>query len=352
MEPYDLDDIISEWGERYQDEGQTLADVHAQLFQAGGLEEDFAMQPEDSDYFKGVYASVDEVLQAFSIPFTAKGKTTFKPVEQRLGEFKIDTTEAPDKFRKNFMGFLSNHAKDPDRSSWGIIEWILRTMKIPSANQTFKLAVAYYGWQWDFSYNDPPTVNGTTFQRQLTNPANPLPANASMDGIRTQIAKWASVGRTVAITVGAWDADDEAFCTQIEEFVWDSSATTLRDRCDYLYMSVEMARRYRAGRRAKYNMHYAQEADLNAILDTNIRVKGVDDMNGSENVWMTPAMNRVKPTRGTGGKLFDVQKEKREVHILGDWSYVLTFHVPEFIVHSEHDTDIDAAIITARYTES
>jgi hypothetical protein len=352
MEPYDLDEIIAEWGARYQDEGQTMANVHSQLFQIGGLEEYFPMQPEDSDHFKGVYTSVDEVLQAFSIPFTPKGKVTFKPVEQRLGEFKIDTSERPDDFRKTYMGFLSQHAKDADRSSWGIIEWILREMKIPSANQSFKLDVAYFGWQWDFTYAAVPVVNGTTFQRQLTSASNPLPANASMDGIRTQIARWAAAGRTTAITVGAWDADEIAFCTQIEEFVWDSSATTLRSRCDYLHMSVEMARKYRSGRRKKYNINWGQVEDLDVIVDTTIKVKGHEDMNGSENVWMTPAMNRVKPTRGTGGKLFDVQKEKREVHILGDWMQVLTFHVPEFIVHSEHDTTISAGDITALYTEA
>lgn len=352
MEEFVLDDLIAEFGDRYQNEGQTMADIHSQLFETGGLEEYFPMQPEDSDFFKGVYASIDDVLQAFHLDFVPKGASTYKPVEQRLGEFKIDKKMAPDKFRKTWMGFVSRHGEDADRSSWGILEWILRDLIIPSANQTFKLDVAYYGWQWDFSFAGTPTVNGTTFQRQLTSVSNPLPANAAMDGVRTQIAKWAANSRTNAITVGAWNADAETFCTQIEEFVWDSSVNTLRNSIDYLFMSQAMHRKYREGRRAKYNMQYAQETDLDIVLDTNIRVVGVTDMNGSENVWMTPAMNRVKPTKGTGNKLFDVQKVDRQVKYLADWAYVLTFHVPEFIIHSEHDTTISAGDITARYTES
>ena len=355
MEEYDLDELITEYGNKYVDQGQNMASITTQLFDVGGLEEYFTMQPEDSDYFTGIYATVDEVLQAFSIPFTTKGKTTYVPTKQRLGEFKIDTTETPDKFRKTHMGFLSQHAKDPDRSTWGVIEWILRELKIPSANQTFKLSVAYWGWQFDNTFDDPPTVNGTTLQRQLTDPDAATPANASMDGVHTQIVRWAAASRTNSITVGAWntaDTTDVTFCTQVEDFVMDTSVDIHRDNIDYLFMSKAMARRYRNGRRNKYNLNYAQVAELDIVEDTDIKVVGVSDMNGSENVWMTPANNRVKPTRATGKKLFDVQKLDRSVKILGDWSYVLTFHVPEFIHHSEHDTDIDAGLITARYTEA
>lgn len=348
---FNLDDLIAEFGNRYQNEGQTMANVHAQLFQVGGLEQYFAPQPEESDYFKGVYASVSEVLQAFSIPFTSKGETTYLPTEQRLGEFKIDTKKTPDRFRNTYMGFVTREAKDPDRSKWGILEWILRTLLIPGANEEFKLKVAYWGWQFS-GFAGSPTVNGATFVRQLTSESTPNMANASMDGIRTQIARWAAAGRTTQITVGAWNATPATFVTQIEDMVQESAVNTLRDKCDHLFMSRAMHRKYREGRRAKYNLNYAQVGDLDMIEDTSITVVGVSDMDGSENVWMTPAMNRVKPTKGKDGPMFDLQKIDREVKYLADWKSVLTFHVPEFIVHSEHDTTITAGLITARYTEA
>lgn len=351
MEPYNLDDLIAEFGDRYQDEGQTMASIHAQLFETMGLEDYFSAQPEDNDYFKSVYATVTDVLQAFSIEFTPKGVASFQPIEQRLGEFKLEKKEQPDLFRKTYMGFLSQHGKDPDRSSWGILEWLLREMYIPEANDEFIHEVSYYGWQYK-GFAGVPTVNGTTFVRQLTSATASTPANASMDGVRTQIARWAAADRTVSITVGAWSATPVTFCTQIEEFVFNDAARLLRRKCDFLFMSEAMARKYRAGRRAKYNLNFGQVEDLDMIEDTSIKIVGVVDMAGSENVWMTPAKNRVKPTRAKAAKLFDVQKLDRFVKYLGDWSFVLTFHVPEFIVHSEHDTDIDAAIITARYTEA
>jgi hypothetical protein len=347
----ELSDLITEFGNRYQDEGQTMADIHKEIFEVGGLEDEFMMIPNDNDEYKGVYATAEDVLQAFSIPFARKGKTTYEPTRQRMGEFKIDTSITPDKFRKSYLGFLSQHAKDPDRSSWGVIEYILRDLLIPKANNQFKLEVAYYGWQYE-GFAASPTVNGTTFVRQLKAEDTPNPANAGMDGIRTQIARWAAASRTITITMGAWSTDPETFCTQIETFVWDSSIQHLRGSIEDMFMSQTLHRRYRQGRRIKYNMNWGQVDDLDLVEDTMIKVKGYTDMNGSENVWMTPKRNRVKPTRGTGGKLFDIQKDKRYVDILGDWSYVLTFDVPEFIVHSEHDTTIDASIITARYTEA
>jgi len=353
MEPYDLDELIAEFGGRYQDEGQTLASsVSTQLFHTMGLERHFSAQPEDNDFFKSVYATVDDVLQAFSIQFTPKGQATFQPIQQRLGEFKLEKLEKPDLFRKTYMGFLSQHGKDADRSTWGILEWLLRELYIPAANDTFIREVAYFGWQYNGTFAPTPTVNGTTLVRQLKSALTPNPANASMDGIRTQIARWAAADRTVSITVGAWSTDPATFCTQIENFVFNDAAKLLRTKCDLLFMSEVFARRYRAGRRAKYNLNFGQVEDLDLIEDTSIRISGEVDMEGSQNIWMTPMKNRVKPTRAKAQKLFDVQKIDRFVKYLGDWSFVLTFHVPEFIVHSEHDTDIDSAIITARYTEA
>ncbi len=351
MEEFDLDEIIAEFGNRFTDEGQGFAQIQTEIFEVGGLEDHFNMIPEDNDEFKSSYATADKVLQAFSIPFTQKGKTTFKPVKQRLGEFKIDTAMTPDKFRKTWYGFLSQHAKDPDRSGWGVLEFLLRGLLIPKANNEFKMDVAYWGWQYE-GFDETPVVNGTTFVRELTDENAPTPANASMDGIRTQIARWAAADRTISITVGAWSATPETFCTQIETFVFDPSVNHIRSSIDKLFMSEALYRRYRAGRRIKYNMNYAQVEELDLVEDTMIRVVGVTDMTGSDNVWMTPAVNRIKPTRGTKSKMFDVQKLDRKVKYLGDWSYVLTFEVPEHIIHSEHDTDISAGLIAARYTEA
>lgn len=354
MDDLDITEVVAEWGNRYVDEGQSMADIHGELFETGGLADEFTMIPEDSDLYKSVYASADDVLQAFSIPFTPKGKVTFKPTQQRLGEFKIDTVRRPDDFRKSWLGFLSQHAKDPDRSTWGIVEWILRDRLIPKAQNQFKLDVAYWGWQYD-GFAAVPTVDEDTFERELTDADAPTPANASMDGVHTQIARWAAAGRTVQINVGAWntaDTTDVTFCTQVENFVLDSTIDNIRDNMDILFMNKSMARRYTNGRRAKYNLNWGQVSDLNLIEGTEIRVKGYNDMTGSTNVWMTPKNNRVKPTRGTGKKLFDVQKVDRTVKFLGDWSYVLTFDVPEFIVHSEHDVAISEAMVTALYTEA
>lgn len=353
MSGIDISAVITEFGNRYIDQGQTMADIHAELYAPGGLEEHFTFVPEDNDEYRGAYESAEAVLQAFSIPFTAKGSVTFKPTKQRLGEFKIDTKIKPDLFRNSWLGFLAEYHKEADRSKWGVIEYILRDHLIPKANDEFKREVAYWGWQYE-GFANPPTVNRTTFVRELTDPDAITMANASMDGVHTQIARWAAASRTNQITVGAWqgDADADKFCKQIEDFVFNPALDHLRDHCDKLFMNRSLYRRYITGRRKLYNMNWGQVSDLEIIEGTTIRVVGVNDMAGSENVWMTPARNRKKPTKGKKGKIFDTQKVDREVKILGDWKYVLTFDVPEYIAHSEHDVAISENMVTNKYTEA
>ncbi|HMT28014.1 MAG TPA: hypothetical protein PKD91_01920, partial [Bacteroidia bacterium] len=308
----------------------------------------FQRVPETNTHYRSAYASVDEVLQAFAVPFVSKSTTTFKPWEQKLGEFKIDKLVTPDRVRQSWLGFLAD-IPEKDRSKWPIIEWLIRKMLIPRAKADFTNKVAYWGWQLTGFDASSPVVNGTTYQRDFASENALLPANASMDGIRTQIAKMNTAGRVNVITVGSWDADDADFCTQIEEFAKEIP-TQYRSEIDFLFMSEDFRNKYRDGRRAKYNMNYAQEQDLDLIKDTNIRVKSTVSMATSTQVWCTLKTNRKMPVKADMPGTFDVQKLDRTVKLLSDWSYLLTFDVPEFIWSSDHELTISAGDITDHYS--
>jgi hypothetical protein len=342
-----IDEIIQEWGAKYIDQGQTAKDIKTELYAQDDIMVDFRRVPETNTHYRSAYASINEVLQAFSVPFVTKAQSKFRPWEQKLGEFKIDQLVTPDRVRQSWLGFLAT-LNELDRTKWPIVEWMIRKQLLPKSKEDFLLNTAYWGWQLT-GYADTPTIDGTTFVREFTNESALTPANASMDGIRTQLAKMNAAGRLNVITVGAWDTDDDDFCTQIENFVKEIP-TQYRRQIDFLYMSEEMRNKYRDGRRKKYNLYYAQEQNLDAIKDTNILVKGTVSMTGSEQVWCTNKENRVFPVKADMPSRFDVQKADRSVKLMNDWSYLLTFDVPEFIWSSDHELEITEDDITDHYS--
>ncbi len=341
-----ITDLITEWEAKYINQGQTARDIKKMLFHADDISQYFRMIPTQNSHYRSVYATIDEVLQAFAIPFTDKSTSTFKPHEQRLGEFKIDTKIVPDNLWPSWLGFLAELDK-VDRSKWGFIQWAVMQLLIPKANEDFILNTAYWGWQYT-GIDASPTVSGSTFERELASNTVALPANAAMDGVKKQIAKFVDDSRVTPITVGSWSTDPETFCEQVEAFAMDIDQP-LRRKIDRLFFREDLVNRYIDGRRAKYNMHYAQVQDLLLIDKTNIRLTPTQSQEGSDQLWGTPADNRVKPTKVNMKNRFDVQKVDREVKLLNNWAYVLTFDVPEFIVTSEHETTISAQNITDHY---
>lgn len=348
MDQINIDDIIAEWGARYTPEGQTAKDIKTQLFAPSETEAFFTSVPNDGDYYKSSFVTIGEVTQAFSIPFVAKGGTTFKPWETRLGEYKIDQVMTPDRFRNSWLGFLVTIA-EADRSKWPVINWYIQKLLLPKVAEEQEEEQSYWGWQRT-GYAAVPTVNGTTYVREFLNESTVTPANAAVDGIHTIIAKMRTANRCTVNNSGAWDTDPVDFCTEIEEWMQDIEPN-LRRKLDYLFMSEDLKNRYIDGRREKYNKYYAQEGDLLRIDKTNASVKSLHSMAGAGNhVWTTPAMNRIRPIKKDAPGIFDVQKSGRSVHILNDWKKVLTFDVPEFVVTNDQGGVINAGLITARYS--
>lgn len=96
MPTIDISQVVSEWGTRYTKEGQTMKQIVKELFAQTETEKFFRKIPHDQDYYKSAYATIDEVVQAFSVPFVKKATLTFQPWETKLGEFKIDDEFVPE----------------------------------------------------------------------------------------------------------------------------------------------------------------------------------------------------------------------------------------------------------------
>lgn len=343
--------VVSEFLARYTNEGQTIKDIKKQIFQASVTENFFSIRPYDNDHYRSVYASLDEVLAAFSVPFVKKGSLVFKPWEQKLGEFKIDDEMIPDRFRASWLGFLAN-LEEVDRSKWPIITWYIRQMLIPSTQRDMEEKVAYWGWQVTGYDADPMTrtVDGATFTRELESEDSVHPANAAMDGIRTQIIKMVDKSRANVIATGALSTDPATFCGQVEDYV-AAIPRTHRGLMDFLFMSEDNANLYMDGVRAKYNTYWKQEDDLKGIKNSKIKIQALPSMDESDKIWCTPPMNRTRPVKGdkNNGK-FDVQKADRAVKLLTDWKKLLTLDVPELVYTNDLENAITAADITAHYS--
>ena len=342
-----ITDVITEFGSKYIPGGQTAKDIKTQLFAKGETEQLFRRIPVEGDVYRSSYAKIDEVSQAFSIPFVAKGGTSFKPNEIVLGEIKVDDSMTPDSFRNSWLGFLSE-IEEVDRTKWPILQWYIQNLLIAKIKEEDELERAFYGWRFTGYDADPMTrvVNGTTLERELSAPTDPSPANAAMDGIRVQIIR--NISRINVINSGAWNADPVLFVTQVEDFVAQIDPK-LRRMIDLLNFSEDLVNRYTDGVKEKYNKYYAQEGDLLKIAKSPIKMNSLASMDGSNKCWGTPAMNRVMPVKADNSGRFDIQKADRSIKLLSDWKKGIGFDVPEFVVTNDLENTISAAEITARY---
>lgn len=343
----EIQDLILEFGEQYVPGGQTAKDIKKQLFATQGIEEDFQMVPEDGSVYKSVYATIDEVLQAFAIPFANKGTTTFTPVSYQMGEFKIDTKVSPDKLWKSWAGFFAE-LDEVDRSKWSFIKWLIQEMIIPKSQEEYITSVMYRGWKLT-GFNASPTVDGPTFTREFSSDAIALPANAAMDGIKTILQKLSS--RVNIVTLGAIPTDDDDFVTQIEDFV-TAIPVAARNKVDYIYMSEALRNKYRNGMRIKY--YNSGNPFDKKLLDVvynkeSISVKVDPSMEGSEKFWATVPDNRKRPTKVAATGRFDIQKVDREVKLLTNWAKALVFDVPELVWTDEKEMSIDGGDISTYY---
>jgi hypothetical protein len=348
MADFNIDAIIAEFGARYTPEGQTERDIKTQLFAASETEAFFSTVPNTGDYYKSAFATIDEVTQAFGIPFTSKGGSTFEPWETRLGEYKVDQLFTPDRFKNSWAGFLAATA-EVDRSKWPVIMWYMVNLLLPKITEEQEEEQSFWGFQ-KTGVNASPTVNGTTFVRTFANDTTATPANAAVNGIHTIIAKMRAAGRSIMNNSGVWSTDPLEFVTEVEEWI-QAVEPKLRRKMDFLFMEEALKNRYIDGRREKYNKSYAQEADLLLIDKSIIKVQSLHSMVGAGDfVWMTPALNRIRPIAKESNGIFDLQKADRSVKIMTDWKKVSTFDVPELVVHNDRGALITAELITERYS--
>lgn len=313
--------LVAQYGAYYIDEGNT-ADVLKNIpYTPTATRELFREVPMTGDYYRGSRAEMDTILQPFQKAFTTKGTLAFTPNDFPLFRLKIDLSIYPDDIVRSYAGFLANVA-ETDRAQWPMIRWIMEKHIPKVLGQDYEKKIAYGG-----VYVAP--VAGVASAAQ-----------DSMDGIKEVLKDYNTAGRLNlgdgALAMGALAADPEDFCTQVEEWV-DSMNPEVRAELDKIVFAPELETRYKRGKRKKYglNVNFLSGqgvSDLLTIEDyPHISVKGVQSHAGSDLIWATPEVNRIRPTWGNNSA-FKVESVKREVAIFRDWFEALEFDVPELVI--------------------
>jgi hypothetical protein len=300
----DVTQLNAQYGAYYKPGSDNEKNLRNMLYQPSETAALFQDRPTEDTIWRGTLASLDRVVQPFQKAFTAIGTISFVPNQFDLFKLKIDKSEYPDELEATYMGFMAS-LPTLDRAAWPFVRWIIEQHIMPKKNDDLELNEYFEGV---YAAPTPGTAGA---------------AGTAMNGLRKVIRDYNTAGRTNlgngAIASGAAAADDVDFCNQIEEWV-ESIPVIFRKRVDAIVMSDTLARRYQRGKQKKYGlfvnyMSGTGTANLMTVEhQTNISVKGLVSMEGSELWFTTIAANRIRPVKKAAlGNTMKVESLKREV---------------------------------------
>lgn len=295
----DIADIISSFGSYYLDGGQNQNDLLMRPFEKFGTREAFNLRPTNDTILRLAAIEVEEILQGYQDTFTSKGGVDFAPIEIALTQVKIDNEFNPNKLVASWLGFLANNKID--RSTYPFIKWFIEDYLLKQVDKDLEMKAIYTG------------------SKVTPTPGTAGAAIEAMDGIKKQINAGITATTITPIVTGAAAVNPIDWCTQVEDFTKSIPEIYWPENMP-LNMSMVLERRYKEGRRLKYNMSYAQVTEMSLVQDTNIRVVGRMSHFGSEKIWATTARNYVMGVKGYSNKsMFEIEHVKRKVAIYSDW---------------------------------
>lgn len=311
-------DVVSSYGAYYIAGGQNAKRLHQMLYFGSNLDKGFTQMPTKDTVIRMGSSSVTRLAQGWQEAWTPTGDVEFKPAEIQLYNIKFDFTAYPANLEQTWLGFLATEGLDPKQAPF--VKWVIENHLLPGFNENIEINEAYKG-----VYAAP-------------TPGTPAPISTAMNGIKKVINDHITAGDITSIVTGAWSADAETFCGEIEAFV-----AAIDER--YRSMSMEIAMnptlelRYRQGKRIKYNQQYAQDTDLLRLADfPNIRVAAKSAMTGSDKIYCTPIGNAICGVKkGSNKNAVMVESVDRQVKIWSDFYKGYGFVIPELVFTNDLD---------------
>lgn len=322
-------DVVAQFGAYYKTGSDNQKNLRNMIYKAKETAALFQDRPSDDTIFRSNMAALNRVVQPFQKAYTPIGALTFKPNQFPLFKMKIDLQETPDDLEATYVGFLANVA-EIERAKWPFVRWFLEQHVMPKADEDLETFEYFAG-----IYEAPdPGVAGD--------------AGTSMDGIRKVIRGYNAAGRTNlgngAIATGAAADSDADFCEQVEGF-FEAIPSVFRKKMDVICLSPENELKYRRGKRAKYgkDFNFLTNTGVSALLTLEdfpgVRVQGLESHAGSDLLWTSIPINRIRPLKkaSLGNTMLVKEFAPRTVSAYTDWWEVLNFEVPEFVFHNDQD---------------
>jgi hypothetical protein len=311
-------DIVTEWGALIRSNVATAQDLMVRLRQVSETEAIFKRRITDYTVLERANAQFTPVLQSFQKAFTPIGGVTFKPNKIPLQRLKIDAAEYPDTLVESWLTFLTD--TNVDRKQWPFAKWYADQLILQS-NEDFEKYEVFGG------------VPGTVTPGTATVPGT------NILGIRKQLNDANAAGKTLTLTMGAVPTDPLLFVKYVEDMFKLAASTNevLFQNIDQINMSKTLMRRFMDGMRLKYTMYYNQ-TDIVTLINTDIKIVGLNSHAGSNKIWATPAFNRECGIRGPQNEsVMLVENVDRQVKWYTDFHKGVGFWIPEYIYQNDVD---------------
>jgi hypothetical protein len=314
----DVSAVLEEFGV-YINHGQNRNNLVKKLYQPTVTASYFRNTPTENDVLRYSEAFRNRILQPFQKAFTPVGDIEFTPNPIPLFKLKIDDAFHPDDLEGTWLGFLAS-LEETERTKWPFVRWYIEEHVFPAI------------WR-DHENNE-------IFQGVRTEPT-PLTAggiSTSLNGIKTIINTGIDTDLIDPIVIsGTFPTDGPGMVEYVTKLI-AGVPHLYRRELDYVFMSEDNALLFRQGMREEYNMNYEQ-AQTDRVIDyPNIRVVGLPSHAGSNKMWTTTAMNRVRGIKAVNRLMnFDMQKFDRQVKLLGDWWEGIGFVIPGIVFTNDQD---------------
>lgn len=310
--------IVADFGSYYRNEGQNMQSLLLRPFEAFGTREAFTNVPTESTQLRYTDAQVGEILQPYQDAYTPKGSVVFLPVKIDLMPVKVDQQFNPTKLVNTWLGFLTN--EKTDRKTWPFIRWFVEVYIFNKLYEDLEKQAIYKG--------------------VYAAPVAGVAGNAVdvIDGAKKLINDAITAGDITPIVTGAPSADPVTWCEQVEAFV-ESTPELYWDKQIDINMNRTLALRYYRGKKKKYNLNYAQVADLQTVEEFDgFRIKGRASMSASAKIWGTPRENAIFAVKGfENSTALEVESVDRNVKIWTDFHIGEGFLLPDLVFTNDQD---------------
>lgn len=318
----DIADLVTEYGAYYKADPARRKRLMDKLYNTGNdFDKEFIATPTDSTREEFAYSETSSVLQPYQVAWTKKGDTTILPNVATLFWAKMDLDFIPDYLVNTWAGFLRDN--NLDASQCPFIQYVLENHIIPMSQQDWYLSVAFGG-----AYVAP-------------TPGTAGAAATTADGVRKLIRGHNTAGRYTPFVMGVPPTDPVLFCLYMEAMTAQLPEQH-RKRGLSWRMSEELRLRYMEGFNELHNKFFKDSSTSTDVMPIfqyqNVKVKGFENMNGSDMIWTAPRENSLLMQKGSAKKeIFKVETLKREVFMFTDFHQGYFFTKPNEIWTNDQD---------------